>query len=64
MSPLVGFIEPPAHELRLRPQEDRPPDFQLLRHAQPIDATGVAVAVGRIVEVAIPFARLGLEVNQ
>jgi hypothetical protein len=60
----IGFVEPPAHELRIRSQPDCLPAFLLMRTAQPIDGTGVAVAVGRIVEVAIPFARLGVAVNQ
>jgi hypothetical protein len=61
----IGFSEPPAHELRLWPAEgDRPLRFQLLHNDQPIDAPGVEVAIGPIVEAAIPFARLGVQANQ
>jgi hypothetical protein len=61
----VGFAEPAGYELRIPPARAHPPtSFALLHHDQPTDATGVEVAVDRIVEIAIPFARLGLKVDQ
>jgi alpha-amylase/alpha-mannosidase (GH57 family) len=61
----IGFLEPAGFELRINPpRPDSPLSFSLLHQDQPVESGGVDVAVDRIVEAAIPFARLGLKVDQ
>lgn len=61
----IGFIEPAGHELRIDPLEaGKPLQFRFLNHEEPADATGIEVAIGPIAEIAIPFARLGVQVDQ
>jgi alpha-amylase/alpha-mannosidase (GH57 family) len=61
----VGFIEPAGYELRITPSRgERPLEFRLMHNDQTCDASGVQVAIDRIVEASIPFARLGLKVDQ
>jgi hypothetical protein len=59
----VALAEPAGVEVRI----DRPgrPDqaARLYRHGEEVPCEGLEVAVDRIVEVAIPFAALGVEVN-
>jgi alpha-amylase/alpha-mannosidase (GH57 family) len=61
----IGFLDPAGHELRIQAgTKDRPLRFELLHEEKPTDARGVEVAIGPIVEAAIPWARLGVAVNQ
>jgi alpha-amylase/alpha-mannosidase (GH57 family) len=61
----VGFLEPPGYEVLIRPgRERKSPAVELRRDEQPIDAAGVAVGIDHIVELAVPFARLGLKVDE
>jgi Glycosyl hydrolase family 57 len=61
----IGFLEPAGYELRIHPTaKDRPLSFELVRDDKPMDSAGVEVAIGPIVEAAIPWASLGVTVNQ
>jgi alpha-amylase/alpha-mannosidase (GH57 family) len=61
----IGFVEPAGYQLRVTPaRSGKPLSFSLHHQGQPSDAGGIAVAIDRIVEVAIPFARLGLNSDQ
>ena len=61
----LGFLEPAGCELRITPPgQGRPLAFRLLRQDQEIDRAEVQVAVDQIVEMIVPFARLGLKVEQ
>jgi alpha-amylase/alpha-mannosidase (GH57 family) len=56
----VGFVEPPGYEVRVQ-QPGRPGQtVHLLRDGQAVDATGLAVGIDLIAELAIPFDRLGV----
>jgi alpha-amylase/alpha-mannosidase (GH57 family) len=61
----VGFVEPAGYELIVsRPHEPAPGGARLLRNGEPVDAPDVEVGVEQIVELAVPFARLGVKVDQ
>jgi alpha-amylase/alpha-mannosidase (GH57 family) len=73
----VGFVEPPGWELRVARPGSARPSVQLLRRGKEVPApevpaeppgarTGLQVEVGidRIAEVAIPFDRLGVAVDE
>lgn len=59
----VGFAEPPGGEVLLRKAG---PTWlpQLLRQGQPVEGPDVEAAVEQIVELRVPFARLGVAVDE
>jgi alpha-amylase/alpha-mannosidase (GH57 family) len=60
----IGFVEPRGYEVRLE-QPGRPKQrVDLFKDGHPVQAPGLAAAVDQIVEVAIPFDRLGLAIEQ
>jgi alpha-amylase/alpha-mannosidase (GH57 family) len=59
----VGFLEPAGYAVLIERQPDGRYSTGLLRDGEPVDAAGVEVGVDRIVELAVPFARLGLGEN-
>jgi alpha-amylase/alpha-mannosidase (GH57 family) len=60
----VGFVEPAGWEVVVR-KPGRPEQALELRHGDEVKpAAGVEVAIDQIAELAIPFERLGLKVDQ
>jgi alpha-amylase/alpha-mannosidase (GH57 family) len=61
----IGFIEPAGHEVLITPgRAGRPLEVRLLRQGRAVDAAGVEAAIDLIVEAAVPFERLGVQVDQ
>ena len=61
----VGFLEPAGWEVLLHPaQGGRPVAVRLLQQGQAVDAPDVQVGIDQVVELAIPFARLGVQAEQ
>src|SRR5207249_782155 len=60
----VGFTEPAGYELLVRKAAGEAWAPQLFRQGQPAEAPDVEVAVEQIVELRVPFARLGVTANQ
>jgi alpha-amylase/alpha-mannosidase (GH57 family) len=61
----IGFLEPTATELLITPAAaNRPLRFQLRRNGQGIEDAGVEVGIDQIAELALPFERLGVQVDQ
>src|SRR6202011_187793 len=61
----VGFLEPHGFELLVTPAKGKEPvRWQLRREGLVIDAPEVEVGIDQIVEVSIPFTRLGVRVDQ
>ncbi|HXG11368.1 MAG TPA: glycoside hydrolase family 57 protein [Gemmataceae bacterium] len=58
------FVEPPGYEVVVERPGSPKPAAKLLHHGKPVPAAGVEVGVGRIVELAVPFALLGVKVDQ
>jgi len=61
----IGFVEPVDFEVRLE-QPGRPEQRVVLLHQGLVEAEGKAIGVGldKIVELAIPFAALGVDVGE
>jgi hypothetical protein len=61
----VGFLEPGGYEVRIAPGDAlAPPSCVLYHHDEPVDAPDVVVGIDQIAELSIPFARLGLKVDE
>jgi hypothetical protein len=61
----VGFLEPHGFELLVTPARGmEPAHWQLRREGVRIDAPDVEVGIDQIAEIAIPFARLGVKMDQ
>jgi alpha-amylase/alpha-mannosidase (GH57 family) len=59
----VGFIEPPGFEVRVHNPGRPGQEVELLREGRRVEAPGLAVGIDQIAEVAIPFDRLGVKVD-
>jgi hypothetical protein len=60
----IGFIEPAGYEMRIS-QPGRPGQkSELLYHGKAVPEPGVAVGIDQIAEVAVPFDRLGVAVDE
>jgi alpha-amylase/alpha-mannosidase (GH57 family) len=61
----LGFLDPTGYELRITPgQGETPPKWALFHEDKPVKAPDVEVGIDQIAEMAVPFARLGLTVDQ
>jgi alpha-amylase/alpha-mannosidase (GH57 family) len=63
----VGFVEPAGWEVVVHPAREgqrSEPGVQLLHHGQPVEAPELQVGIDQIVELAVPFERLGLKVDE
>jgi hypothetical protein len=60
----IGFVEPRGYEVCVRTPGRPQQAVSLLKDGKPLPAPGLAAAVDQIVEVAIPFDRLGVAVDQ
>jgi hypothetical protein len=60
----LSFPIPPGIRVTATGLTSANPSVQIAREDQALDATGSELAVGRIVELAIPQASLGLEADQ
>jgi hypothetical protein len=61
----IGFLEPAATELLITPADaTRPIRFELRRDGLLGDAAGVEIGIDQIAELAVPFERLGVQVEQ
>ncbi len=61
----VRFVEPAGYELVVVPgRAGRPLEARLLRQGKAVDAAGVEAAIDLIVEASVPFAQLGVGVDQ
>jgi alpha-amylase/alpha-mannosidase (GH57 family) len=61
----IGFLEPAATELLITPADaTRPIRFELRRDGQICEAAGVEIGIDQIAEMAVPFDRLGVKVEQ
>lgn len=66
----VGFLEPAGYEVTVGRVPTGPPlgqawlPPQLSKQGEPIDSSGIQVGIEQILEVAIPFARLGVKTDQ
>jgi alpha-amylase/alpha-mannosidase (GH57 family) len=60
----IGFVEPTGFEVRVREPGRAGQSLLLLRHGEPVWAPDVEVGIDQIAELAIPFARLGVQVDQ
>lgn len=56
----VCFLEPPGYEVHLRDPGRSSQNFRLYRNGEIVTAAKVEAAIGRIVEVSVGFADLGL----
>jgi len=61
----IGFLEPADTELLITPAAaTRPLRWQLRRNGRNVDAADVEIGIEQIAEMAIPFERLGVAVDQ
>jgi alpha-amylase/alpha-mannosidase (GH57 family) len=65
----VGFLEPAGYDVFVHraPGDAVPPRWQpaqLLHNGQPVESAGIQVGVDQILEMSIPFAGLGVKVDQ
>jgi alpha-amylase/alpha-mannosidase (GH57 family) len=59
----VGFTEPPGFEVRVHNPGRPGQRIELVREGRPVEAPELAVGIDQIAEVAIPFDRLGVKVD-
>jgi alpha-amylase/alpha-mannosidase (GH57 family) len=60
----VGFLEPAGYAAQVALPGGPNPRVTLTQGEKTLDATGSAVGIDQIAEIAIPFARLGVKVDQ
>jgi hypothetical protein len=61
----VGFVEPAGYDLLVsRPGLSNCAGAQLLYQGEPVAAANVVIGIDQIVELAIPFERLGVGIDQ
>jgi hypothetical protein len=60
----VGFLEPSGWELRIERPGAPKPLPRLFREGRLAEAPEVALGIDRVAEIALPFARLGVQVDQ
>lgn len=60
----VGFVEPAGYEVLVRRGDTAWSKPQLLHHGEVIDAADLEVGIDQIVEMSVPFARLGVKEEQ
>jgi alpha-amylase/alpha-mannosidase (GH57 family) len=61
---IIGFVEPPGHELVIRCPGKPDQRVTLLRHGEAVDSLGLEVGIDQIIALSIPFERLGVKVDQ
>jgi alpha-amylase/alpha-mannosidase (GH57 family) len=60
----LGFAEPAGYQVLVSTgRNGQPVGTRLLRHGTEAEATGIQVGIDHIAELAVPFARLGVQVG-
>jgi alpha-amylase/alpha-mannosidase (GH57 family) len=60
----IGFAEPPGWEVRIGSLRAAERSVQLIQEGKVVEAPGVAVGIDQILELSVPFERLGVQVDQ
>lgn len=60
----LGFVEPAGWEIRVERPGQVEQKVRLLHRGQEVDAPDVEVGIDQIAELSVPFARLGVQVEQ
>jgi alpha-amylase/alpha-mannosidase (GH57 family) len=60
----LGFVEPPGWELQVLSPASAQQSLRLYRFGEAVDTASVAFGIDQIVELSIPFDRLGVKVDQ
>lgn len=61
---IIGFVEPPSHELVISNPGKPNQQVRLRRHGEMVECPGVEVGIDQIVAVSIPFDLLKVRVDQ